>query len=197
MPEERLRLFVAVPLPADVKAALQALTRDLMRLAGPSDVRWVGAEAMHVTLKFLGEVLASRVEAIAAAVAEAAGGAAPFTLRFNRLGAFPSPTRPRVIWVGMEGDTEALLALQQRAERALVRLGFAPESRPFAAHVTLGRVREVAAPAALGPLTALLAAGHPVSVPAAEVVEVVLFRSVLSRAGAVYTRLAVAGLGVE
>lgn len=106
------------------------------------DVAWVGRDNFHLTLKFLGDVDSDRLGAIVSALGGAAAGYPSFELRVGGLGAFPSPTRPRVLWVGLdEGATEAM-RLAERVDHALAGLGFASETRAFSPHVTLGRVRE-------------------------------------------------------
>ena len=157
--EKNLRLFVAVELPADVKAAIGDAIDLLRAAAGQRGLRWVRPEGVHVTLKFLGSVPDSRVGAIITAlrdnVAEAA--IAPFELQPYRFGAFhggrhmPVESRGtreayhynlRVVWIGMRGETEALAALAAAVESAIAPLGYPTEKRPFAAHLTLARVRD-------------------------------------------------------
>lgn len=96
---------------------------------------------LHVTVKFLGQIDEDRVGSIAAGMAAVAGRTPPFELAVRRLGAFPTPARPRVVWVGLE-PAAPLAALAGDVDASLAALGFAREARPFAAHVTLGRVRE-------------------------------------------------------
>ena len=106
------------------------------------DVAWVGRDNFHLTLKFLGDVDPGRLQAIVAALGGAVAGCPPFDLGVGGLGAFPSPTRPRVLWVGLEeGATEAA-RLAGRVDDALAGVGFERETRAFSPHVTLGRVRE-------------------------------------------------------
>jgi 2'-5' RNA ligase len=157
--EKNLRLFVAVELPDDVKAALAAAIDLLRRVTGERGLRWVRAEGIHVTLKFLGAVPESRVEAIIDGLHSALGQAAiaPFELQPYRFGAFHGGrhmpvefrgTREayhynlRVVWVGMQGNIEALARLAARIESAIAPLGYPTERRPFAAHLTLARMRD-------------------------------------------------------
>jgi 2'-5' RNA ligase len=105
-------------------------------------VAWVAAENLHITLKFLGGVETPRLELVEKALERAVAGAAPFDLTIAGLGAFPTPTRPRVIWAGAVGGKSELVALAGRVERELAPIGFPREERPFSPHVTLGRVRE-------------------------------------------------------
>lgn len=136
-----IRTFIAVGVPAAAQQALADAAGQL-RAAMPPAVRWAAPDGMHLTLKFLGDIAPARVEPLRAALTDAAQETAPFPLRLSGLGVFPTPRRPRVLWAGVAGDTDALAALQQSVERASIRLGFAPESRPFAPHITIGRVRQ-------------------------------------------------------
>jgi 2'-5' RNA ligase len=148
-----------------------------------SDVAWVAEANLHVTLKFLGPTDDARVPAVAAALGEAARGAAAHELRVRDLGAFPSPGRPRVVWAGLEAAAP-LAALAAAVDDALAALGIPRESRPFAAHVTLGRVRE---PRRQPALAAALA--RPVDFGPLPVRRVSLMRSDLHPRGARYTEL--------
>jgi len=193
--EERFRAFVALPLPAAVQAYLQAVQ---LRLNGrtPGMVRWVGSEGMHLTLKFLGDTHIQLVEHIETLLLEVAAAHPPFTLTLSAMGCFPTPQSPRVVWAGLAGETQRLAALCTDAEAGLVRLGFAPEQRPFAPHVTLGRVRDQVAPADAAALGRILqTAPRLTAAPPARLERVVLFKSVLTPQGANYEHLVTARLG--
>lgn len=135
----RIRCFVAADLPEAVRDDLQALQRRLR--ARGLDARWAGTQALHLTVKFLGEIepaVFRRVEDALAAPLEVGG---PIDLRPAGLGAFPSAARARVIWVGLAGDTAALARAALAVESRLEPLGIAREVRPFHPHLTLGRAR--------------------------------------------------------
>ena len=134
-----MRLFAAVPLPSPARDEVAGLLEHCRHQDLP--VRWVGDEGLHLTLKFYGEVSSERLEVIEEAVRHAAEGGEPLPLRLAELGAFPTPSRARVLWVGIEAPP-ALELLQDRIERHSEAIGFAPEGVPFRPHVTLGRVRE-------------------------------------------------------
>jgi 2'-5' RNA ligase len=104
-------------------------------------VRWVQDEGLHLTLKFFGEVAPERLEVIEEAMRIAGQDAGALALKLGDLGAFPSESRVRVLWVGLEA-TPSLDVLHDRLERASEAIGFPPEGAPFQPHVTLGRVRE-------------------------------------------------------
>jgi RNA 2',3'-cyclic 3'-phosphodiesterase len=134
-----MRLFAAVPIPDPARGQILALLAQLREGSWP--VRWVHDEGLHMTLKFFGEVADERLDVIAEALRFAAAGAGPLALRLGDLGAFPSRSRPRILWVGIEAPP-SLELLQDRMERGCEAIGFPPEGAPFQPHVTLGRVRE-------------------------------------------------------
>ncbi len=184
---EQLRLFVACELPDDVRGALGRVQDDLRRL-GAGRLRWVRPEGIHVTLKFLGAVEESRVEALSSALAAAVE---PFELRLrpSTLGGFGG-SRLRVVWVGLEGDIEALGALAGRVEASLAPLGFSSEGRPSAPHLTLARVPDQAPPAERRRLSELIECYRLPPQPAMTLAEVHLMQSVPGPGGSVYHRLA-------
>jgi 2'-5' RNA ligase len=154
---ERVRLFVALELPAVVRAALHGWAAE--QVAGVERLRLVTPESLHVTLCFLGSRPAAEIEEIAATCRAAVSALAGPQLTVGEALWLP-PRRPRVLTVALAGDDEARLAAVQSAlSRALVAGGFyEPETRPFLAHVTVARVgrdarirpRELPAPGAMG-----------------------------------------------
>ena len=135
-----MRLFLAVFPPPEVQSVASGLVEALRR---PGDgVSWVKPENLHYTLRFLGEVGEDGARRATAAATEAASAARAFTATLGGLGAFPTPRRARVIWLGMSEGAQALVTLARDLDRALDHRGFAPEGRGFSAHLTLGRVRE-------------------------------------------------------
>jgi 2'-5' RNA ligase len=188
------RLFVALDPPEPVRRRLTALAVELRRTAGrhAEEVRWVPPENVHLTLQFLGAVPEERVGAIEAALRDVAAAARPLALELRGAGGFPSARRPRVLWAGVEGEVDALAALVADLGRRLAPLGFAPEERPFSAHLTLGRARDVrGAPGLAGALAqAAETAGTPW-----RAADVALFESHLSPKGPRYEVILRAPLG--
>lgn len=153
-------------------------------------VAWIARDNVHLTLKFLGNVETARLDDVERALAVAASGQSWFELTVHGLGAFPSRTRPRVLWAGVAAGGTELTALAARVDEALAALGFPRETRPFAAHATLGRVREPRAqPGLAGGLDHHEAFGRQ------PVTRISLVRSELSPRGARYTELAALPLG--
>jgi 2'-5' RNA ligase len=176
-----VRLFVAVNLPERERRAAYEATAPLRH--GDLPVKWVQAASLHVTLKFLGDAAPDRADEIAAALDAAVGAARPFEVGLGGVGAFPSMARPRVVWLGVESHP-ALELLANDVEKALQAFGFEAELRPFQPHITLGRAKQGAKPAAFGKLETL--AGRVAYGGIAPVRSVDLMESELRPEGAVY-----------
>ena len=103
-------------------------------------VSWIGAEQLHLTVKFLGETVLTYTAKICQALAEVARQHDPLELELAGVGAFPDLQRPRTLWVGVREGQEAMAALHADVDEAMAELRYAPDRR-FNAHLTLGRVR--------------------------------------------------------
>lgn len=186
--DNTLRLFVAIELPDEVKATLEAVRAGLA--AQELAVRWVDPAGAHLTLKFLGAAPADQAPAIAAAVGQAARAHRSFELRTTGLGVYPHGRAPRVVWLGVDDAIDALRALQADVERFVAPLGFPPERRAFSPHLTLGRSDKNARPAQLQATGAAVAAVRPPAAVHWTVSAVTLMRSELLRGGARYSAVA-------
>jgi 2'-5' RNA ligase len=182
-----IRAFVAVHLDDATRAALAAASVELRRHAGDLPVSWVAPDNFHITLKFLGGVDEARVAGLIEALRGAVDGHRAFVLEIAGLGAFPSVTRPRVLWAGAKKGLEPLSTLAARVEQAMASQGFPSEERAFSPHVTLGRVRETRRAPSLAEAL-VTAATRPLG--RVEIEAVALMRSDLSPRGARYTALA-------
>ena len=126
------RLFVALELPHEVKRSLAPIARGL------GDLRWLSGDQQHLTLRFIGELDNGRTDEVAEALALVPG--TPFQLRLKGLGHFPPRGELKVLWVGVE-RTHELERLKRRIDRVLSQLGLPLETRKFAPHVTLARLK--------------------------------------------------------
>ncbi len=133
------RTFIALPIPAPLKAKLERL----QRLIAPSlpDARWVEPAGFHLSLAFLGDVDDTELSLVCNAVAVAVQGCSPVHLTIKSLGAFPDMSQPRVLWVGIEGDLDKLAELQAAVCQAADRAGYRPDNERFRPHITLGRMK--------------------------------------------------------
>lgn len=134
-----IRSFIAIKIPPSLGIKLADLPRQVGGL--PGSIRWVGPDNIHLTLKFLGDILPKQIGPIADCMREAARGIGPLSLSPLGVGAFPNESRPRVIWVGIVEESGALLRMQGELEKRLRRLGFPREGKGFTPHLTVGRVR--------------------------------------------------------
>lgn len=139
------RAFLAVELSAAVKATVGDWMAALARRIGPSHadgIRWTREANLHVTLHFFGGLSSAQVEAVSTAL-RPAWPIAAFELRVAGSGTFPPQGAPRVVWAGVRDAEDALARIHAEVERRLRPIGFAQpeEGRPFAPHLTLGRVR--------------------------------------------------------
>ena len=178
-----LRLFLAVDLPAPAKDICRHLVGRLKE-AG-ADVKWVERDNFHITLKFLGDVPEGRVAEVTGACEAVCLGRPGFPFSLDGLGAFPSMSAPRILWVGAAATGAPFKELARGLETALGRLGFKKEERPFHPHVTIGRVRSPRNRVAL--LEALQKEKNALTLPGLRARGVTLFESALSPHGAVYT----------
>ena len=114
-----------------------------MEKAIPAGVRWVQPHRIHLTVKFLGDVSESALYDILASIEQAPynfqGG--NFNLSLSRLGIFPNPNRPRVLWAGVQGDLDSLNKLHHTVDSAVSSVGFSLDRGPYKPHLTLGRPR--------------------------------------------------------
>jgi 2'-5' RNA ligase len=182
------RLFVALYPDAAQRAAIAELQADL---AGDPALgrrpRWVPPRQAHATLVFLGEVPIECRDDVVAAARRAAARRAPFRWRLEGLGGFPSPRRPRVLWLGVAEGAEQARALHDALAAELAEAGLAPpDPRPFAPHLTLARLRD----RRVGPVPS-----RPARTPAATVDAVAVMLSELGPAGAAHRLLARLALG--
>lgn len=145
---ELFRLFIAVTLPEEVKAKIEAAQAELRQaLPGPG-VRWTRREQFHLTLKFLGDMDAARVEALKEAIRAACQGFNALHLRAERVGFFPDLRSPRVVWVGVQDRTDQLPRLQQAVEGATQYFTAEREEQRFTGHVTFARIKSISRPEA-------------------------------------------------
>jgi len=180
MKERRLRLFIALPLPQEMKERLASLQVDWKRKA--HGVRWVRPEGLHITLKFLGHVPEGEIQGIKRVMERVSLGFPPFRVGIRGAGAFPSLQKARVLWIGVEDSDGRLKGIFKALERGLEKLGFPREDRPFRPHLTLGRVKE-------GGRFGFLEDYRDLEVGVLEVREMVLFKSELKPEGAEYEPL--------
>lgn len=185
-----MRTFIAIELSDEIKESL-AQVQSHLKYAG-ADVKWVAPENIHLTLKFLGEITEERCGKVKTALDVIAKSTKPFELSIKDIGAFPKIDYPRVIWVGLDKGAKESTELAAKVDEALSKLGFERETRPFAAHLTIGRVRSAKNKEALKEkvLSCQLS-----DISYQLIKAVILFHSKLTPTGSIYTKLHTAEVG--
>ena len=183
-----LRAFMGVEIPTEIHKAIEEKTASIRATLNASLVRWVPAENVHLTLKFLGDVSPANLEMLEQMLSAEISQHRAFEMEFGGLGAFPNPKRPRVIWIGIQAPA-GLDALQHGIGAATATLGYPDEQRPFSPHLTIGRVKQNVGSAGIQQIRIALDETKVGSLGVARVSAVHLFKSELKPTGAVYTKL--------
>jgi 2'-5' RNA ligase len=183
-----LRSFIAIELPAEIQAAIASSTAGLQKALPKPLVRWVASKNLHLTLKFLGDVSPANLERLAEALKVESVRQEKFSLSVGGLGAFPTPRRPRVIWIGLEAPA-MLTAVQRAVESVSSRMGYPTEERPFSPHLTIGRVGQDVSAADLKRVCAAIEGATVGPLGTVSVDAIHIFKSDLQPGGSVYTHL--------
>ncbi len=178
-----MRTFIAVELIAELKKKIEELQNPLKRIN--TDVSWVKSGNVHATLKFLGEVPEEKIEKVFEETKLALEGMKVFKLSLRDLGCFPNLKRPKVIWIGVDKGKQELSLMQKKIEDEMGKIGFLKEDREFSPHLTIGRVKS---PKNIDKLTELIK-NTSFQTEEIEIKEVVVMKSDLHPAGAIYTPL--------
>ena len=178
-----MRLFIAIELSQSIRDELARIQFHLKYSA--ADVKWVEKDNIHLTLKFLGEVPEEKVEKIKSILDGTAKEMKSFDISLKDIGAFPKIEYPRVIWVGLDKGVVESKGLAEKIDEELSKIGYEKEPRPFAAHLTIGRVRSAKNKAALKEKISSIT-----PIPGSQLVtSITLFKSTLTSNGPIYTKL--------
>jgi RNA 2',3'-cyclic 3'-phosphodiesterase len=142
-----VRVFVALPVPSEVRDELCHAQAELQAGLEGEGVRWVRSEHMHLTIKFLGNIDDKKVEDVIAMTTSACAALAPVQLRSEGFGFFPENRLPRVIWASVHDETQQLARLEEAITAAVGRFAIDENEKAFSAHLTLGRIRDMRASA--------------------------------------------------
>ena len=183
-PHDAIRTFICIEIPESVKERVSILQGELKKI--DAQVSWVKPANIHLTVKFLGPVAPSRIAAVCQVVEHAASSCNPFEIEVARTGCFPSPRKPKVLWVGLSDVPGELQRLQQTIEEELAAAGFPREPKRFSPHLTIGRLRSPRGASEVG--ERLVAAAFGTQTFSAN--EVIVMRSDLNPSGSIYTPLA-------
>ena len=180
---ESFRTFIAIEVPEDVRSEAGRLQKQLATTGGM--VSWVKPQNLHLTVKFLGSVDASRLQIVLPLIRTAVSASHSFDVQFERLGCFPNDRQPRVVWLGLTELPTAFTGLFCSIEEQLAAAGFPKETRAFKPHLTLARIRPSQH------INSLMSALKAVTFHSKSfrVQEVIVMKSQLTRSGAIYTPL--------
>jgi 2'-5' RNA ligase len=194
-----IRAFLAVELSQELQAGLATVQQELKHRIEPElkrDMRisWTQPASIHLTLKFLGDMDEQAIDPLLVVVEQAIGSQIAVNVPLERLGAFPRPQSPRVLWVGplenwdRGAEAKRIAEIHGAIEQACEGLGFLRETKSFSPHLTLARIRvgerQVGVALAKGGVL-----DRPLSLGSLAVESVVLMKSELKPTGSVYTRL--------
>ncbi|MFA6320872.1 MAG: RNA 2',3'-cyclic phosphodiesterase [Candidatus Omnitrophota bacterium] len=179
-----MRTFIAIELSDEIKTAL-AQTQSHLKYSN-ADVKWVDKDNIHLTLKFLGEIDEAKCMHIKSILDDIARSVKPFEISLKDTGAFPDMDHPRVVWVGLDKGAVESTELAAKIDEELSKIRFDKELRPFAAHLTIGRVRS---PKNKQALKEKAANYIPQFTNPQLISSIILFKSQLTPTGSIYTKL--------
>jgi len=192
--DDSIRTFVAIELSSAVHEQIARVQNRLRREEATRFVRWVQPHNVHLTLHFLGDTPVGLLPEIEETLRAVCSACEPFTLEFGLLGCFPNVHNPRVLWIGVEEPSGNLERLQGRIMGALETLGFKPDRRRFAPHLTLGRVKRHVSRKERQQLGDIVGSIQLPALHAMDVQTISFIRSQLRPSGPHYTTLFAAGL---
>jgi len=181
-----MRTFIAIELSQQIRDTLAQIQSHL-KYAGV-DVKWVEKDNIHLTLKFLGEVSEEKIKKIKSILDNIGKTVKSFEISLKDIGAFPKIDYPRVIWVGLDKGAKESGELAEKINDSLSKIGFQKETRDFAAHLTIGRVRSPKNKEALREKIVSISPRSTVHGPQL-ISFVALFQSTLTPKGPIYTKL--------
>jgi 2'-5' RNA ligase len=181
----KIRSFLAFELPLEIKNVVVRVSEELRQ--STLNARWVKVDNIHLTVVFMGNIETEDIPAIARGVKEVCQAFGPFDLSLKGIGCFPNRRNPRVIWLGLDGDLEPMSEFRDALQGHLTDFGIKEEKRKFKPHLTLGRFRK---PKKMDSKEdQLLSKYEDISSSVCSLKELILFKSDLKPAGAVYTKV--------
>lgn len=183
-----LRAFIAIELPKITLDSIEKQTARLRQTLGNDIIRWVPAQNMHLTLKFLGDIATSHVDFLKQLLTREADSHPQFNLQLGGLGSFPTSRRPRLLWIGIHAPAD-LASLQKSIEAGTSRLGYEQEERAFSPHLTIGRTRQNISQPELQKIRAALDTIQLGNIGIVRVDSIHLIKSDLQPSGSIYTKL--------
>lgn len=180
-----IRSFLAFELPFDIRKKVIQISGELKKTG--LDAAWVRPENIHLTLIFMGDTDEKHLREIISGIGSIAGRYKPFEISLGGAGLFPDIRRPRVLWLGLNGERGRLSSLRDDLQKPLQEFGVKQERRPFKPHLTLARFRRGINDRPL--LKKSIDKYKDYSGPDGKLDEITLFKSELKPGGSIYTKL--------
>ena len=178
-----IRSFLAFRLPADIKSKVAQVSGELRRSS--INAKWVKVDNIHLTIVFLGDITQEGVISIRKDIGDVCAQYQAFDISLKGIGVFPDSRRPRVVWLGLNGDLDRLSGFRDELQGRLEPFGVKSETRSFKPHITLGRFRKQVR--INTEQESIFSGYHELHGPAGQLNELTMFRSDLKPSGAVYS----------
>ena len=192
---ELIRAFIAIDVSQPFKDAAYGVADQLTCILTRNTLRFGNSNATHITLNFIGEIDKDACPAVYNAMIRSASSVCPFELSIGQLGGFPSNEMPKIVWVALDGESDALGTLQRVLSGELESLGIPRQASKFKSHVTLRRVKKTLSASGRRLVGEAISSVSVDSKEGLSVSEISLFRSTLSDKGAYYSKLLSVELG--
>ena len=134
-----IRTFIAIEIDKDIKDKLSEFINKIKKT--DADVKWVAPENIHLTLKFIGYIEENVIPDLNKIIKDAIFNLSSFDIDIENVGAFPNLKKPRVVFVCVQDKGDTLLKIYEKLNRGVEKLGIKPDSKKFAGHITLGRIK--------------------------------------------------------
>ena len=181
--KQGVRSFIALELSQEAKEEIARIEGILKN--SDMEIRWTKPDSAHLTLKFLGDVEENLLAEIGKDLDNITSGKIAFDILLEDIGVFPDWRFPKVMWIGIGEGKDMVSDMAQEVEDAMEKRGFEKEKRPFKPHFTIGRVRRARKKEQFEKLVGTVTI-RPVT---SRISNIILFKSVLTPKGAVYTPL--------
>lgn len=183
---ENLRCFIAIDFCKDILQQVFWVQNQLVK-DGFHEIRWMKADNLHITLKFLGDTEVEKITVLKDKIDQVCATTRSFELRYEKMGVFPGWANPRILWLGFERSAQ-LHTLAEKIETACNEMGFEAEKRPFSPHLTIGRFKQDFPLHKMAILREKCSQLH-FDIPKQIIINVHLYRSILKPSGAEYSRI--------
>ena len=180
-----IRSFLAFELPPDMKTIVTRVSGEMRKSS--LEVKWIRVDNIHLTVVFMGNINSEDIGAIGKEIQKVCLRYGPFDVSLHALGCFPNRRKPRVIWLGLDGDLNRMAFFRDHLQDALRPFGIKEEKRRYRPHLTLGRTRKSYRRSSS--LEDYIMRYEDLTGPVCSLNELILFKSDLKPSGAVYTKL--------